>query len=156
MDLERLRDERVVSFLLRVMADPGESSELRIHVLKRLRSRRLTADERSAVAGALGELMLPDGSIDLRLQAALTLGEFTDVTGVVTHSDSWPWRPRSYSISGIPPSPPWSARDPRRSASICCASCRTTRSSVARREAPWRVGASNNWIDSWTKRHRSE
>jgi hypothetical protein len=28
MDLERLRDERVVSFLLRVMADPGESSEI--------------------------------------------------------------------------------------------------------------------------------
>ena len=76
MDLERLRDERVVSFLLRVMADPGESSELRIHVLKRLRSRRLTADERSAVPGALGELMLRDGSIDLQLQAALALGEF--------------------------------------------------------------------------------
>ena len=84
MDLERLRDERVVSFLLRVMADPGESSEIRIHVLKRLRSGRLTADERSTVAGALGELMLPDGSIDLQLQAALALGEFTDVTGVVT------------------------------------------------------------------------
>lgn len=50
MDLERLRDERVVSFLLRVMADPGESSEIRIHVLKRQRSGRLTADERSAVA----------------------------------------------------------------------------------------------------------
>jgi hypothetical protein len=84
MDLERLRDERVVSFLLRVMADPGESSEIRIHVLKRLRSGRLTADERSGVAGALGELMLPDGSIDLQLKAALALGEFTDVTGVVT------------------------------------------------------------------------
>jgi hypothetical protein len=84
MDLERLRDERVVSFLLRVMADPGESSEIRIHVLKRLRSGRLTADERPAVAGALGELMLPDGSIDLQLKAALALGEFTDVTGVVT------------------------------------------------------------------------
>ena len=84
MDLEWLRDERVVSFLLRVMADPGESSEIRIHVLKRLRSGRLTADERSAVAGALGELMLPDGSIDLQLKAALALGEFTDVTGVVT------------------------------------------------------------------------
>jgi hypothetical protein len=37
MDLERLRDERVVSFLLRVMADPGESSEISIHVLKRVR-----------------------------------------------------------------------------------------------------------------------
>src|ERR1700686_2616438 len=35
-------------------------------------------------AGALAELMLLDGSIDLQLQAALALGEFTDVTGVVT------------------------------------------------------------------------
>jgi hypothetical protein len=34
MDLERLRDRRVVSFLLQVLGDPGEPSEVRSRVLK--------------------------------------------------------------------------------------------------------------------------
>src|SRR5216684_6402165 len=37
MDLERLPDGRVVSFLLHVLANSAEHSEVRIHVLKRLR-----------------------------------------------------------------------------------------------------------------------
>jgi hypothetical protein len=84
MDLERLRDGRVVSFLLLVLGDPNESAEVRMHVLKRLRNGPLTADERSTVAGALGELMLHGCSVDLRLEAALALGEFTDIGGVPT------------------------------------------------------------------------
>ena len=84
MDLERLRDGRVVSFLLQVLGDPREPSEVRMHVLKRLRNGPLTADERCTVAGALGELMVRGSSIDLRLQAALALGEFTDISGVPT------------------------------------------------------------------------
>jgi hypothetical protein len=84
MDLERLRDGRVVSFLLQVLGDPGEPSEVRMHVLKRLRNGPLTAGERSSVAGTLGELMLKGSSIDLRLQAALALGELTDIPGVPT------------------------------------------------------------------------
>ena len=46
MDLERLPDERVVSFLLHVLANSAEHSEVRIHVLKRLRNGPLTAAER--------------------------------------------------------------------------------------------------------------
>jgi hypothetical protein len=84
MDLERLPDGRVVSFLLQVLGDPGEPSEVRMHVLKRLRNGPLTAGERSSVAGTLGELMLKGSSIDLRLQAALALGEFADIPGVPT------------------------------------------------------------------------
>jgi hypothetical protein len=83
MDLEQLRDGRVVSFLLQVLADPGEPAEIRIHVLKSLRTGRLTADERSSVAAELGELILHGASVDLRLQAVLALGEFTDLSGVL-------------------------------------------------------------------------
>ena len=84
MDLERLGDSRVVAFLLQVLEDPAEPLEVRVHVLKRLRNGPLTADERCTVAGALGELMVRGSSIDLRLQAALALGEFIDITGVLT------------------------------------------------------------------------
>jgi hypothetical protein len=84
MDLERLRDGRVVSFLLQVLGNPREPSEVRMHVLKRLRNGPLTANERARVAGALGELMSSRSSLDLRLQAALALGEFTDISGIPT------------------------------------------------------------------------
>jgi hypothetical protein len=84
MDLERLPDGRVVSFLQHVLGDPGEPAEVRMHVLKRLRNGPLTAAERASAAGALSELMLHGSSVDLQLQAALALGEFTDVDGVLS------------------------------------------------------------------------
>jgi hypothetical protein len=55
-----------------------------MHVLKRLRNGPLTVDERSTVAGVLCELMLRGSSVELRLQAALALGEFTDIRGVLS------------------------------------------------------------------------
>jgi hypothetical protein len=94
MDLERLCDGRVVSFLVQVLADPGEPSEVRMHVLKRLRNGPVADEERSSVAGALGELMLHASSIDLRLQAALALGEFTDTPGVPTALGSLAMQPQ--------------------------------------------------------------
>jgi len=84
MDLERLRDGRVVTFLMQVLTDPGEPSEVRMRVLKHLRDGPLTADERSTVAGGLVEVLSNGSSVDLRLQAALALGEFIDITGVLT------------------------------------------------------------------------
>jgi hypothetical protein len=88
MDLERLRDERIVLFLLDVLEDPGEAPEVRMHVLKRLRDglpeAALTADERAAIARALCELMLHGSSLELRLQAAVALGEFTNIAGAAT------------------------------------------------------------------------
>jgi hypothetical protein len=88
MDLERLPDERVVAFLLHVLKEPTEPSEVRMHVLRRLRDGRrdqpLTPEERSAVAAALCELMVRGCSLELRLQGAVALGEFTDVPGVAS------------------------------------------------------------------------
>jgi hypothetical protein len=84
LELERLPDPRVVSFLLQVLGDPHEPSEVRMHVLRRLRNGPLTTDERPTVAAVMGELMLHGSSIDLRLQAALALGAFADIPGVPT------------------------------------------------------------------------
>jgi hypothetical protein len=83
MDLERLCDHRVVRFLLQVLSDPGEPVEVRLHVLKRLRNGPLTADERASAAEALRALLVHGSSVDLRLQSALALGEFTDIDGVL-------------------------------------------------------------------------
>jgi hypothetical protein len=84
MDLERLRDRRVVPFLLHVLADPDEPSEVRSHVLKSLRNGPLAADDRATVAGALRRLLANGFDLDLQLQAALALGEFIDISGVLT------------------------------------------------------------------------
>jgi len=84
MDLERRRDSRVVPFLLHVLADPGQPSEVRVHVLKRLRNGPLATDDRTTVGHALSHLMSNGCNLDLRLQAVLALGEFTDVSGVLT------------------------------------------------------------------------
>jgi hypothetical protein len=83
LDLERLRDRRVVFFLLQLLGDPSQPAEVRIHVLKRLRNGPLTAADRVTVAGALRQLLSIGSSLDLRLQAALALGEFTEITGVL-------------------------------------------------------------------------
>ena len=81
MDLERIRDPRVVPFLLSVLADPNESGEVRIYVVKQLRNGGglLVPADRPGVSQALGGVMTGSTSEDLRLQAALR----------------WPTSPRS-------------------------------------------------------------
>ncbi|TMF04348.1 MAG: hypothetical protein E6I52_05120 [Chloroflexi bacterium] len=69
LDLERLRDRRVVFFLLLLLV---------------LRNGPLTAGDRVKVAGALRQLLSSGSSLDLRLQAALALGEFTEIAGVLS------------------------------------------------------------------------
>ena len=83
LDLERLRDRRVVFFLLQLLGDPSQPAEVRVHVLKRLRNGPLTADDRVKVASALRQLLSSGSSLDLRLQAALALGEFPQIAGVL-------------------------------------------------------------------------
>jgi hypothetical protein len=83
MDLERLCDRRVVVLLLQVLGDPSQPEEVRVHVLKRLRNGPLTEDDRIAVAGALRQLLSSGSHLDLRLHAALALGEFTEIMGVL-------------------------------------------------------------------------
>jgi len=85
MDLERIRDPRVVPLLLRVLMDPDESEEVRIHVVKQLRSGGglLVQADRPAVAKAISDVLADMSTEELRLQAALTLGDFAQVDGVL-------------------------------------------------------------------------
>src|SRR2546430_17470021 len=79
LDLEQLDDPRIVPFLLHVLADQREPTEVRIHVLKRLRNGRLQPADRQSVAEAVLKVLLDRSSPDLRLQAVLALAEFTNI-----------------------------------------------------------------------------
>jgi len=83
MDLERLDDPRIVPFLVGVLADETQAMDVRIHLVRQLRNGRLTLAERVLVASFLGQLLRREGELELRLQTALALGEFTDVEGVL-------------------------------------------------------------------------
>src|ERR1700682_153711 len=82
LDLEQLDDPRIVPFLLHVLADQREPTEVRIHVLKRLRNGGLSSENRSLVAEAILQVVSDRSTPDLRLQAVLALAEFTDIDGV--------------------------------------------------------------------------
>ena len=82
LDLERLADPRVVPFLVEVLGDRREAREVRSHVLKRLRSGHPSAATRLLVSEAMLQILSDDPSPELRLQAALALGEFADLAGV--------------------------------------------------------------------------
>jgi hypothetical protein len=86
IDLERVRDPRVVPFLLQVLGDSHESEDVRIHVVKQLRSGSgvLVPADRPAVAKAVGDVLADTSTEELRLQAALTLGDFTQTQGVLS------------------------------------------------------------------------
>jgi hypothetical protein len=82
MDLERIDDPRIVPFLVEVLVDAGESTEVRINVLRQLRNGRLQPLQRKSVAEAVLQVVSDRSSPDLRLQAVLALAEFTDINGV--------------------------------------------------------------------------
>jgi HEAT repeat protein len=84
IDLEALHDPRALPFLLRVLADRREPTEVRIHVLKRLRNGSLSPANRSLVAPTMLQVISDRSDPELQLQAALALGEFTDIEGVPT------------------------------------------------------------------------
>ena len=84
MDLERLRDPRIVPFLLGVLADPRELTPVRIHILKRLRNGNLVPADRLAVAWTILRVLSDRSNSDLRVHAAVALAEFTDIGGVPT------------------------------------------------------------------------
>ena len=71
-------------FLLRVLADRCEPTEVRVHVLKRLRNGSLSPENRPLVADVILEVVSDRSNPDLRLQASLALAEFTDIAGVPT------------------------------------------------------------------------
>src|SRR5262249_8500000 len=86
MDLERVRDPRVVPFLGQIVMDPRESTDVRIHVMKQLRSGSgiLVPADRPVVASALADVLTKSTCEEIRLQAALALGDFTSIDGVLS------------------------------------------------------------------------
>ena len=83
LDLEQIRDPRIIPFCIRVLNDPREPKEVRIRVLKRLRNGNLRLHERPRVAGAITLLLSASSTTDLRVQAALALSELVEINGVV-------------------------------------------------------------------------
>jgi len=85
MDLERVRDPRVVPFLLTVLADRNEREEVRIHVVRQLRNENgvLVPSDHPVVSRALQEILTDTSAESLRLQAALTPGDFTEMDGAL-------------------------------------------------------------------------
>jgi hypothetical protein len=83
MDLERFSDPRVVPFLVQVVLDQDEPTEARLSVVRQLRDRRPALDNLRPIADALGRVLGDRGTLELRLQAALALADFTEVAGVI-------------------------------------------------------------------------
>jgi hypothetical protein len=83
MDIEQLRDRRVVVFLLGVLVDEREPVEARVRVLKRLRDESLTAGLREPAAGTILRLVHAGCPPLLCIHAAQALAEFVDIEGVV-------------------------------------------------------------------------
>jgi hypothetical protein len=85
LDLERVRDPRVVPFLLTILGDSKEAEKVRIHVLKRLRNGDglVPLADRPRVAKNLTEVLADESTVELRLEAALALGAFTEIDGVL-------------------------------------------------------------------------
>src|ERR1700737_3198509 len=82
MDREQINDPRIVPFLVQVLVDQREPTEVRINVLTQLRNGRLQPLQRQSVAEAILQVVSDRSSPDLRLQAVLALAEFTEVEGV--------------------------------------------------------------------------
>jgi len=85
MDLARICDRRVLPFLLKVMANADEAEEVRIYVLKQLRNGGglVAPADRPVVARLIGDILADGSTPDLRLEAALALGEFVQIDGVL-------------------------------------------------------------------------
>jgi hypothetical protein len=85
MDLQRIRDPRVVPFLLKVLRDRHEPEEVRVYVVKQLRNtdELLIPADRPLVANVIGELLSEPSPGELRVEAALSLGEYVQADDVL-------------------------------------------------------------------------
>ena len=82
MNIVRADDQRVVPFLLDVLTDAQQPTQVRVHVLKRVRDQALIRGHRESVAKAFLRLAAYENHPQLRLGAILALAEFTDIDGV--------------------------------------------------------------------------
>jgi len=83
LDLGRIDDPRVVAFLMDIVNDAEEPTDVRIDALKRLREAPLTPGERSSVATVGLRVLQGQTGPALLLHAALVLGDFVDIDGVL-------------------------------------------------------------------------
>jgi hypothetical protein len=84
IDIERVADPRVVPFLIGVLEDRREPIQVRSHVLKALRHGGPTAHTRLRVADAMVQVLSDGAYPELRMEAALALGEFIEQPRVPT------------------------------------------------------------------------
>jgi hypothetical protein len=83
LDLGQSHDPSVLPVLLHIMADRDEPRAVRVGAMKLVRSGHLAPIERPRIAAAIVDLLAHGADPQLRLQAALALGDFTDVDGVL-------------------------------------------------------------------------
>lgn len=83
MDLGQFDDPRVVQFIVSVVADSEEPHEVRADALRRLREASLRPGDRGQVASAGLQALARGSDGPLRLHAAIILGDFVDVEGVL-------------------------------------------------------------------------
>ena len=87
MDLGRIDDGRVRTFLAAVATDGDEPSDVREDALRRLRDLPVTPEARGLVAqagiAALAQAGTATGALAVRLQAAIVLGDVVDADGVL-------------------------------------------------------------------------
>jgi len=83
MDLERLPDDRIVPFLVEVLIDRRQPTEVRTHVLRRIRNGGIQPQENGRVAAALISFLAETSNADLRTHAVLALGALNEVEGVL-------------------------------------------------------------------------
>jgi hypothetical protein len=90
LDLEPLRDSRLVPFFARVLADTTQPTAVRMAVLRAVRNRALTSEERRLLAGVMRELATrrPPDHLELREHSAQALGDFTDLEHVLATLDA--------------------------------------------------------------------
>jgi hypothetical protein len=83
LDLDGFDEPRVAHLMLDVLADPRQPDAVRKAVLAGVRERRFLRSERVLAARRVTQLLCEPADSDLRAQAALVLGELTDVSGVI-------------------------------------------------------------------------
>jgi hypothetical protein len=74
-----------VPFLLKILMEAHESESVRIHVLKQLRNGDglLVPADRPGVANAISDVLADSSNTQLRLEAALALGAFSEIDGAL-------------------------------------------------------------------------
>ena len=84
LDLGRLYDPRVVRFLADVGTDADEPLDVRSEALSRLRETAQSPGDRVLAARAALAALAPESDSQIRLRAAIVLGDFVDAEGVLS------------------------------------------------------------------------